>query len=221
METSQPMAVSYWRQQIENALLAPIRAMRLEYLPLLMVYFAYGATGLDGGGRELLDQERASPGRRPSWRRLAVWFTLPWTIKMVFGELVDTVPLLGSQRRVYVFIGASLVACRFVLLAGAAGGWITVLLPNELYVVASLLSVTGLVLQDVVADAMSTEVVPRTNPDGTPAPQGGDRPRPRHGAGAGAAGAVVRHLRRRRAVGLAGADAVLPDRVPARPHRAA
>ena len=34
--------------------------------------------------------------------------------------------------------------------------------------IASLISVTGLVLQDVVADAMSTEVVPRTNPDGTP-----------------------------------------------------
>ena len=46
MDASQPAAASYWRQQIENALLAPIRAMRLAYLPLLMVYFAYGAIGL-------------------------------------------------------------------------------------------------------------------------------------------------------------------------------
>ena len=30
---------------------------------------------------------------------------------------------------------------------------------------------TGLVLQDVVADAMSTEVVARTNPDGSPRPK--------------------------------------------------
>jgi hypothetical protein len=37
--------------------------------------------------------------------------------------------------------------------------------------VASLLSVTGVVLQDVVADAMSTEVVSRVNEDGTPRPQ--------------------------------------------------
>ena len=29
---------------------------------------------------------------------------------MVFGELVDTVPLLGSQRRAYVFVGAGLIA---------------------------------------------------------------------------------------------------------------
>ena len=87
---------------------------------------------------------------------------------MVFGELVDTVPLLGSQRRAYVFVGAGLIAVSFVLLAGAAGGWITVLPADRLYVVASLMAVTGSVIQDVVADAMSTEVVPLANPDGSP-----------------------------------------------------
>ena len=43
--------------------------------------------------------------------------------------------------------------------------------PDKLYIVAALLSVTGLVVQDVVADAMSTEVVARTNPDGSPRPK--------------------------------------------------
>ena len=38
----------YWQAQIERALLAPVRALRPSYLPLLMVYFAYGATGLTG-----------------------------------------------------------------------------------------------------------------------------------------------------------------------------
>ena len=46
MEAASPTHVDYWKQQIENALLAPVRAMRLAYLPLLMVYFAYGAMGL-------------------------------------------------------------------------------------------------------------------------------------------------------------------------------
>lgn len=48
MDASQPAPAAYWKQQIENALLAPIRALRREYLPLLMVYFAYGAMGLVG-----------------------------------------------------------------------------------------------------------------------------------------------------------------------------
>jgi MFS family permease len=167
MQTSEPLTAPYWRQQIEKALLAPIRSMRLAYLPLLMVYFAYGATGLVGVAQTFWIRKSLtwSPAELAA---LSVWFTLPWTIKMVFGALVDSVPLLGSQRRSYVFVGAGLIALSFVLLAGASGGWITVLTPNQMYVVGSLISVTGLVLQDVVADAMSTEVVPRHNPDGTP-----------------------------------------------------
>lgn len=170
MDAIQPAPASYWRQQVENALLAPIRAMRMSYLPLLMVYFAYGAMGLVGVAQSFWIKTALTwnPAELAS---LAVWFTLPWTIKMVFGELVDTVPLFGSQRRAYVFIGASLIALAFVLLAGAAGGWITALPADQIYIIASLISVTGVVLQDVVADAMSTEVVPRNNPDGTPRPK--------------------------------------------------
>src|SRR5262245_59965724 len=90
---------------------------------------------------------------------------------MVFGALVDSVPLFGSQRRAYVYAGGSLIAVAFVLLAGSAGGWITAFSPDQVFIVASLLSVLGTVVQDVVADAMSTEVVPRTNPDGSPRPK--------------------------------------------------
>ena len=43
---------------------------------------------------------------------------------MVFGELVDCVPILGSQRRVYILIGALFTASGLVTLAGAAGGWL-------------------------------------------------------------------------------------------------
>jgi hypothetical protein len=34
--------------KLKAALLTPIRAMRLRYLPLLMIYYAYGALGLVG-----------------------------------------------------------------------------------------------------------------------------------------------------------------------------
>jgi MFS family permease len=170
MDAAQPAPVPYWRQQIEKALVAPVRAMRLSHLPLLMVYFAYGATGLIYVAEQFwIRQSLAwSPAELAS---LVVWFNLPWTIKMVFGELVDTVPLLGSQRRTYVFAGAGLVAAALVLEAGSAGGWIAAVSPNQAYVIANLMSATGLVLQDVVADAMSTEVVPRTDAEGAPRPK--------------------------------------------------
>ena len=34
------------RDRLRTAVLTPIRAMRLRYLPLLMIYYAYGALGL-------------------------------------------------------------------------------------------------------------------------------------------------------------------------------
>jgi BT1 family len=159
----------YLRQQIEAALLAPIRAFRWQYLPLLMVYFAYGALGIVAIAQSFW-VKNALTMTPADLAALSVWLGLPWAVKMVFGELVDSVPVLGSQRRVYVFIGAALVASGLLLLAGAAGGAITFAKPDTIYVISSLLSVTGVVLQDVVADAMSTEVVPRQNADGSPRP---------------------------------------------------
>jgi MFS family permease len=156
--------------KLKAALVTPVRAMRLRYLPLLMIYYAYGALGLVAIAEAFWVKEALtfSPAELAA---IAVWFTLPWTIKMVFGQLADSVPILGSQRRAYVFIGASLVASGMILLAGAAGGWIAFAGKNALYVAAQLLIVIGVVLQDVVADAMTTEVVDRERPDGTPKPK--------------------------------------------------
>ena len=167
MTTSELKPVGYLRAQFERALLAPIKAFRVTYLPLLMIYFAYGALGLIGVAQSFFEKKSLtmSPAELAA---LGVWLALPWAIKMVFGELVDTVAILGSQRRIYVFIGASLLSISLVLLAGAAGGWWPGINVNALYVAAALLSVLGIVLQDVVADAMSTEVVARTHEDGTP-----------------------------------------------------
>lgn len=158
---------AYIVAQLKLAILNPIKSFRWQYLPLLMVYFAYGAMGLITVAESFWIKKNLTltPAELAS---LSVWLTLPWTIKMVFGELVDAVPILGSQRRVYVLIGGSLIAIGLLMLAGAAGGWLTFASPETLYRLGSFVSIVGVVLQDVTADAMSTEVVPRTDADGTP-----------------------------------------------------
>lgn len=90
---------------------------------------------------------------------------------MVFGQFVDCIPILGSRRKAYVYIGALLLAGGLVLLAGAAGKWLTFAGPEALYVMAMLAMTLGVVLQDVVADAMTTEVVDRQDAAGNPRPQ--------------------------------------------------
>jgi hypothetical protein len=147
------------------ALLRPIQAFRLSYLPLVMVYFAYGALGLIDVSRDMWVKESLTltPAQLAG---VGVWLTLPWTVKMVFGELVDSVPILGSQRKAYVLLGAACTAAGLVVLAGAAGRWLAFARPDQLYVLGAMLMVIGIVIQDVVADAMSTEVVPRTDASG-------------------------------------------------------
>ena len=153
-----------------DGLMRPIRAFRAAYMPLIMVYFAYGALGLIDVTRDMWIKESLT--LTPSeLAGISVWLTLPWTVKMVFGELVDAVPIFGSQRRVYIVIGALLTATGLVTLAGAAGGWLVMMPPDQLYVLGALLIVVGTVIQDVVADAMSTEVVSRVDATGAEKPE--------------------------------------------------
>jgi hypothetical protein len=173
-ETSQKLAtqdgpVVSARPAWFDSLLRPIRAFRLNYVPVVMVYFAYGALGLIDVTRDLWIKESLSftPSQLAG---IAVWLSLPWTVKMVFGELVDTVPIFGSQRKSYILIGATFMAAGLIILAGAAGRWLTFLRADHLYILGAMLVVIGTVVQDVVADAMSTEVVARTDANGNERP---------------------------------------------------
>jgi MFS family permease len=154
-----------WRESV----IRPIRAFRPSYVPVMMVYFAYGAMGLIDVTRDLWIKESLSytPAQLAA---IAAWLTLPWTVKMVFGELVDSVPIFGSPRKSYVIIGALLMALGLLILAGAAGRWLTFARIDHLYVSGALLLAIGTVVQDVVADAMSTEVVDRSDRDGKERP---------------------------------------------------
>lgn len=153
-----------------SAVLRPVRAMRVHYVPLLLIYFAYGALGIIDVSRDMWIKESLtlSPAELAG---IGVWLSLPWTMKMIFGQLVDSVPLFGSQRRVYVLIGAGFTAGGMVTLAAAAAQRISFATPENLYILGAMLIVIGTVIQDVVADAMSTEVVTRFAADGKPRPE--------------------------------------------------
>ena len=147
------------------SLMRPIVGLRRSYLPLLMVYFAYGALGIIDVTRDMWIKERLTL-TAADLAGIGVWLSLPWTVKMVFGQLVDSVPICGSQRRSYILIGAVLTASGMLTLAGAAGEWIAFSRADQIYILGAMLIVTGTVIQDVVADAMSTEVVSRVDQGG-------------------------------------------------------
>jgi len=149
-----------------NIFMTPIRAIRMRYIPLLLIYFAYGASGFVGIAENFWVKEELHLSAK-DLVALGVWLMVPWTIKMIFGQMVDSVKILGSNRKVYVYMGAILMGFGTTLLIGLAGkvSWLSMYPKESVYIFASVISMVGFVMQDVVADTMSTEVVDTTQSD--------------------------------------------------------
>ena len=112
-----------------KALIAtPILACRWRYLPLMAIYFAYGASSFSGIAESFFVKERLDLSAH-AMMMIAVWLTLPWTVKVVFGQCVDSIPLWGSTRRAYIIVASLfMVSGNSLLMAGVAGSWRWVML---------------------------------------------------------------------------------------------
>lgn len=139
--------------------LTPIRAFRMRYLPLLLIYFAYGSSVFVGIAQQFWVKE-ALDMTAVDLAELGIWLTVPWTVKMIFGSLVDSVNIFGSNRKSYVYIGALLITISSLLMIAVVGDHAIVedYSKKAVYIVASVIAVVGFVMQDVVADTMTTEV---------------------------------------------------------------
>jgi len=140
--------------------LTPIRAFRLRYIPLLLIYFSYGsgvftAIAENFWVKDTLDMSASDLAE------LAVWLGVPWTVKMIFGSLVDSVNIFGSNRKSYVYIGAVLITISSLMMIAVVGDYEIVedFSKKAVYIFASVIAVVGFVMQDVVADTMTTEVI--------------------------------------------------------------
>ncbi len=149
--------------QLNKALFSPIKSIKKRYIPLLLIYFAYGASGFTAIAETFWVKESLSL-TTVQLMSIGVWASLPWTLKMIFGQMVDNLTILGSRRKIYVYIGALFMVLGTIFLAGLAGKheWIMQLGGEySIYLLSSIFFVLGLVIQDVTADTMSTEVVER------------------------------------------------------------
>lgn len=152
---------------IDRNILSLGREMRLSYLPPLMVYMAYGISGLTGivGTFFVKDYLGLSASFLAA---LGFWAGIPWALKMPIGHTVD---LLWRWKSWLVGLGAGLLALSLGIMAALIGNRdaMTAILSAEVwFVVSTLLAPIGYVLQDAVADAMTVEAVPRVDERGQP-----------------------------------------------------
>jgi hypothetical protein len=160
------MSVMDW---IDRNIVSLGREMRLSYLPPLMVYVAAGVSGLTGIVGTFFVKEYLGLSAE-FLAALGFWAGIPWALKMPLGHLVD---LIWRYKAGLVYVGASLIAAGLgimVALIAHPQAMSEVMPVSAWYVLAALLSPVGYVLQDVVADAMTVEAVPRLDADGNPLP---------------------------------------------------
>ena len=158
-----------WRWFIVD-FLGIFREMRSSYIPPLMVYLAAGVSGFTGIIESFFVKEQL--GLSAAFlASLGFWVGLPWALKMPIGHLVD---LFWRRKSLFVYLGALLMAAGLLIMVGLTGykEWMVSILPPDIwYIVSSLISPVGFVLQDVVADAMTVEAVPRHDENGEPIPE--------------------------------------------------
>lgn len=146
-------------------ILALGREMRLSYLPPLMVYVAAGISGLTGIVGTFYVKEKLGLSAE-FLAVLGFWMMLPWALKMPLGHLVD---LVWRWKGLMVYLGASLIMLSLLIMIGLLGHTEAMAAMASIetwYVLSALLAPIGYVLQDVVADAMTVEAVPRVDENG-------------------------------------------------------
>lgn len=159
--------LQFMHDWLDRNILALGREMRLSYLPPLMVYMAAGISGLTGIVGTFFVKEYL--GLSAAFlAALGFWAGIPWALKMPLGHLVD---LIWRWKSVLVFIGAGMIAAGLSIMVGLLSdrdAMSAIMSPGAWYVASVLLGAVGYVLQDVVADAMTVEAVPRVDAQGNP-----------------------------------------------------
>lgn len=151
---------------MKDKLLLPIKSIQAKYIPLLVVYFTTGLSGLSAVTSTIFfkDAVTLSPAALIS---LGVYISLPWSIKMVFGSLIDSVKLFGNNRKSYIYFGQFLILLSTLGMVDIASTQYTVEMFG-IYIailISGLLGTTGTVMSDIVADVMAIELVPDDHPN--------------------------------------------------------
>ena len=156
--------ISQW---FETIVIDLFRQMRWSFLPPILVYLAAGLSGITGivGIFFVKDYLGLSAAFLAS---LTFWAGIPWALKMPIGHLVD---LLWKWKAPIIFLGAGLVGLSLIIMYGliAHTAEMQTILPlSTWYIIATLLSPVGYVIQDTVADAMTVEAISPVDKEGKP-----------------------------------------------------
>ncbi|MFN7038520.1 MAG: hypothetical protein ACK4OM_03005 [Alphaproteobacteria bacterium] len=153
-----------------DRILIPIRTMRMKYLPLLSIYFAcsFAAFTKIAESFWIKNSLTLTPSEITS---ITIWANLPWTMKIIFSQFLDSVKIFGSQRNVYVIIAGIIMAIGYLINIGISNNFFHMNSQCEIYyllIASGALIQLGLAVQDLVADTLCYDVVDKDDINGNP-----------------------------------------------------
>jgi len=137
---------------------------KISFLPPLLIYLAAGVSSLTGivGIFFIKDYLNLSAAFLAG---LGFWAGIPWALKMPLGHIVD---LIWNKKNILIYIGAALITISLIImyfLISETEFMTSYMAAEKWFILSTILSPIGYVLQDVVADAMTVEAVPNYNKD--------------------------------------------------------
>lgn len=134
-------------------------SFRLKYLPILAIYFANSLATFSSIAevfwfKNQLDLTQAQI------IAITIWIAIPWSMKIVIAQLIDSVKFFGNQRRSYIFLAAILMLIGNAATILVANGYTTNFVSvYSILIFAGFIKNCGFVMQDLVADTLSRELV--------------------------------------------------------------
>jgi folate/biopterin transporter len=157
-----------WKLKLQGSLFMGIQPTP-EIIAIMTIYFVEGALGLARLAQTFLlkDELHLGPAELSA---LTGIFSLPWTIKPLYGFLSDGFPLWGYRRRSYLIICGILCCLSYLALGFDFAGVLTDDWTLTATVISLLLGSACIAFCDVVADGI---VVQQTRDSDDPKVAGG------------------------------------------------
>ena len=138
---------------------------KFSFLPPLLIYLAAGVSSITGivGIFFIKDYLNLSASFLAG---LGFWAGIPWALKMPLGHVVD---LIWKKKNYLIYLGSLLIAVSLLImyfLISKTNQMEKYLSAEIWFVISTILAPVGYVLQDVVADAMTVDAVPKFKTNG-------------------------------------------------------
>lgn len=135
---------------------------KLSQLVPLLIFFLIGLAALDNVAMVYYVRDHVHLSAA-ELIEIGIWTSLPWSVKIAFGALIDSFNIFGNNRRNYIILGSIIQAIGLGIFSLFVAGISPVSSEYTNLLVSGLLMTVGTVFSQTTANTLSVELVSPEN----------------------------------------------------------